>query len=152
MTDKINEFLQETELRNLTKRYGGRGIRAIGTKLGRRGAKAILGLMDVESATDHIVLSANREVVLPIVAETLQKIGVVKDSALFDAPTVTFAALLVPSILGVKGKPCLVFLTLKPLSEHSTHVLIEGYTKTWGQRHASNEVKRVRKEISARFS
>ena len=52
---------------------------------------------------------------------------------------------------------CLVFVTLKPTSENSTHVLLEGYVKTfgqgrpWGKNGGFNELTRVRDEISARF-
>jgi hypothetical protein len=116
------------------------------------GAKPILALLSVKLATDQILISANREVVLPMIAETLGKIGItLKDPALFDIPTATFTVLMGRSFLGVMGKPCLVFLTLKAVSENSTHVLIEGYAKDFGSNVTSAEVKRVRDEISARF-
>ena len=148
MTDKVNDFLVETEVRNSTE-----GLWGIGTKLGRGTAKAVLYLMSVQSATDQLLISANRENVLPIVAETLGKVGLLKDPALFDIPTATFAVLMGRSwpALGVKSKPCLVFVTLKAVSENSTHVLIEGYSRSWGLSVTSAELKRVRDEISARF-
>jgi hypothetical protein len=145
-TDKISDFLQETELQNIAKPYWG-----IGAKLARAGGKAVISLLSVKSATDQILISANREVVLPIIAETLGKVGLaLKDPAVFDIPTATFAVLMARSFLGQMGKPCLVFLTLKAVSEGSTHVLIEGHTKG-PAKGASYEIKRVRDEISARF-
>ena len=51
--------------------------------------------MSVQSATDQLLISANREIVLPIIAETLGKVGrALKDPALFDIPTATFAVLM----------------------------------------------------------
>ena len=147
MTKKINDFLQEQHLKNASE-----GSWGIGTTLLRAGSKAALATMSVHSATDQILISANREVVLPIIAETLGKICLtLKDPALFDIPTATFAVLMGRSLLGVKSPPCLVFITLKPVSENSTHILIEGYGKGYSAAVASAEVKRVRVEISARF-
>lgn len=147
MTDKINDFLTETELRNSSK-----GTWGIGTKLVRGTTKGVLSLMSVQSATDQLLISANREIVLPIIAETLGKVGrALKDPALFDIPTATFAVLMGRSLLGVESKPCLVFVTLKAVSENSTHVLMEGYARSWGLSITSAELKRVRNEISARF-
>jgi hypothetical protein len=46
---------------------------------------------------------------------------------------------------------CLVFVTIKAVSENSTNVLIEGYAKGFSARAADPEVKRVREGIGARF-
>jgi hypothetical protein len=114
--------------------------------------------MSVKSETDQILLSVNRELAMPIIAETLGKIGrALKDPALFDIPTATFAVLMGKPVLSW-SKPCLVFVTLKPVSENSTHILLEGYVKTWGEgrpwgtrKGGFHELTRVRNEISARF-
>jgi hypothetical protein len=74
-----------------------------------------------------------------------------KDPAVFDVPTATFAVLVVYSALGYAGAPCLVFVTLKALAENSTHVLLEGYARGWGNRLAADSAKRVREQIGARF-
>jgi hypothetical protein len=146
--DKINGFLTETELKNAAE-----GTWGLGTIAVRAGAKPVLSLISVKSATDQILISANREVVLPIIAEIFGKISLVlKDPALFDISTATFALLMGRrSFLGPMSKPCLVFATLKAVSENSTHVLIDGYAKDLYGKVASAEVKRVRNEISARF-
>jgi hypothetical protein len=47
------------------------------------------------------------------------------------------------------GAPYLVFVTLKAVSENSTHVLLEGYARGWGM--ATDGVKRVREQIGACF-
>ena len=149
MTDKINDFLQETALKDRTQ-----GTWGIGTILVRAGAKPVLSLLSVKSATDHILISANRDIALPIIAETLGKIGrALKDPALFDIPTATFAVLMGKAFLGSYeySQPCLVFVTLKAVSEHSTHVLLEGFAKAFSARVTDSEVKRAREEISARF-
>ena len=102
----------------------------------------------------RLLISASREAVLPIIAETLGKIGrALKDPALFDIPTATFAVLMGTAFLGTYkyGKSCLVFVTIRAVSEHSTHVLIEGYAKGFSAGVADSEVKRVREGISARF-
>jgi hypothetical protein len=149
MTDKISDFLKETELKKFSR---GWGVNSLGAMLMRTGAKPVIALLSVKSTTDQILISANREVVLPIIAETLGKIGLtLKDPALFDIPNATFAVLMARSFMGVMGKPCLVFLTLKAVSENSTHVLLEGYAKELGSVVTSAEIKRVRDEISARF-
>lgn len=157
MTDKINDFLQEQHLK-----IRSQGTWGIGTVLVRAGAKAALATMSVHSATDQFLISTNREVALPIIAETLGKtiaetLGTMmsptlKDPSLFDIPTATFAVLIERYLLGVKqGVLSLVFVTLKAVSEGSTHILIEGYQKGYFPRAASVEVKRVRDQISARF-
>lgn len=117
----------------------------------RAGAKPVLSLLSVKSATDQVLISTNRELVLPIAAETLGKIGLeLKDPALFDNPTATFAVLMGRSFLGRMGKLCLVFVTLKAVSESATHILLEGYVKGAAAL-AAAEVKRVRDELAARF-
>jgi hypothetical protein len=68
MTDKINGFLQETELKDHTQGYWG-----IGAMLARASAKPILSIQSVRSAQDQILISASREIVLPIIAETLAR-------------------------------------------------------------------------------
>jgi hypothetical protein len=65
MTDKINDFLKETELKNVSK---GWGVNSIGAMLMRAGAKPVIALVSVKSTTDQILISANREVVLGPVA------------------------------------------------------------------------------------
>src|SRR5262245_21052066 len=88
----INDFLQEEELQEICNSQGTWGL---GTVLARAGGKASLGLMSIKSETDQILLSANREVAMPIIAETPGKISrAVKDPALFDIPTATFAVLM----------------------------------------------------------
>jgi hypothetical protein len=59
MTDKINDFLRETELKKASK-----GTWGIGTMVTRASAKLVLSLMSVQSATDQILASAAHVVVL----------------------------------------------------------------------------------------
>lgn len=150
MTDKITKFLKEMELQNAS-----RGTWGIGTMAARAGAKAGLALIpiSVKSTQDHFMISANREVVLPTIAETLKKISLeFKDPALFDIPTATFAIFVGRPILGRMSTPCLVFITLRAVSENSTHGLIEGYAReAFINRTTSSWVKQVRNAICANF-
>jgi Mrp family chromosome partitioning ATPase len=59
MTDKINDFLRETELKKASK-----GTWGIGTMVTRASAKLVLSLMSVQPATDQILVSAAHVVVL----------------------------------------------------------------------------------------
>ena len=163
VNNKVNDFLQETELQQQCRAMGTWGL---GTAIARASAKAALKCMSVKTETDQILLSVSRETAMPIIADTLKKIGrMVKDPALFDIPTATFAVLMATAskwgqLWGGEplAKPCLVFVTLKSVSENSTHVLLEAYTKTFGQGQpwgtkngAFHELTRVRNEIGARF-
>jgi hypothetical protein len=53
MTDKIEAFLKETELKNVSK---GWGVNSLGAMLMRAGAKPIISLTSVKSATDQILI------------------------------------------------------------------------------------------------
>ena len=147
MTDKIDAFLRETALKDATKVTWG-----IGTMVAKACTNPVLSLLSVHSAQDQILISGSREIVLPIIAETLEKIGrALRDPALFDLPTATFAVLMGKAFLGQYGQSSLVFVTLKAVSESSTHVLIEGYAKGFSDGIANSGVKRVREGIGARF-
>jgi len=91
------------------------------------------------------MISVNCEVVLPIIAEILKKISLeFKDPVLFGIPTATFAIFVGPPILGRMSTPCLVFITLRVVSENSTHGLIEGYAReAFINRTTSSWVKQV---------
>jgi hypothetical protein len=164
VNDKIYNFLQETELQKQCRAMGTWGL---GSVIVRASGKLIDKCMPVKTETDQVVLSVNHEAAMPVIADTLKKIGrMVKDPALFDIPTASFAVLMATVSKVDKWlsgnetmvPSCLVFVTLKPLSENSTHVLLEGYTKTFGQGRpwgtkygAFHELTRVRDEISTRF-
>jgi hypothetical protein len=92
VNEKIDSFLQETQLQRQCKAMGTWGL---GTVIGRATGKAVLKCMSVKTETDQILLSVNHEVAMPVIADTLKKIGrMVKDPALFDIPTATFAVLM----------------------------------------------------------
>ena len=148
MTDKISDFLREIDLQNAS-----RGTWGVGTMLTRAGAKAAQAVMSIsiKSAEDQFIVSASNDVVIPIVVETLGKISLgLKDPALFDIPTATFAVFMGETMLG-RTTACLVFITLRAASENSTHVLIVGYAKEpFNNDIASSWVKKVRNAISAK--
>jgi hypothetical protein len=150
MTDKISNFLREVDLQNAS-----RGTWGVGSMLTRAGAKAAQALMSVsvKSASDQFIISASNELVIPIIAETLGKISLgLKDPSLFDIPTATFAIFMGQLVLGRMTTACLVFITLRAVSENSTHVLIEGYAKEpFKNNIASSWVKKVHNAISANF-
>ena|SRR5262245_6667266 len=92
VNEKISDFLQETQLQGQCKAMGTWGL---GSIMGRATGKAMLKCMSVKTETDQILLSVNHEIALPVIADTLKKIGrMVKDPALFDVPTATFAVLM----------------------------------------------------------
>src|SRR5262245_29238357 len=129
VNEKISDFLQETQLQRQCKAMGTWGL---GSIVGRATGKAMLKCMSVKTETDQILLSVNHEIALLVIADTLKKIGrMVKDPALFDVPTATFAVLMATvskferwfngaDETAVPG--CLVFVTLKPTSENSRDV------------------------------
>ena len=96
------------------------------------------------------MLSASNDVVLPIIAKTLEEISLsFKDPALFDTPTASFAVFMGQQILG-RTSGGLVFITLRAVSENSTHVLITGYAKEPFKNHmAVGLVKKARDAITA---
>jgi hypothetical protein len=151
MADKISAFLREIDLQNAS--IGTWGIGTMLTRAGAKAAKALLPI-SVKSAEDQFIISANLDFSLPIVAATLKKTGFgLKDPALFDIPTATFAVLMQRRMMGRLYAPCLVFITLRALSENSTHALIEGYAKEpFKNRIATDWVKQVRNAITADFS
>ena len=107
MTDRISAFLREIDLQNASK-----GTWGVGTMLTRAGAKAAQALMSisVKSAKDQFIISASKELVTPIITETLGKISLgFKDPALFDIPTATFAVFMGQQILGRMTTAGLVF-------------------------------------------
>src|SRR2546423_1479681 len=92
VSDKIGAFLQETELQQHCRAMGTWGL---GTVIARASAKSVLMCMSVKTETDQILLSVNRETAMPVIADTLKKIGrMVKDPASFDVPTATFVVLM----------------------------------------------------------
>ena len=147
MTDKISDFLREIDLQNASRNTWG-----LGTMLKRAGAKAAQELMSIsiKSAEDQFILSASNDVVLPIIAKTLEEISIgFKDPALFDMPTASFAVFMGQQILG-RTSSGLVFITLRAVSENSTHVLITGYTKEpFKNNMAVGWVKKARDAITA---
>lgn len=148
MADKITDFLNDISLQNSS-----RGTWGIGTVIARAGAKAAQAIMriTVKSAEDQFLISANRDVVLPIIGKTLAKMSYgLKDPALFDVPTATFCVYLAQQVLGRMYAAFLVFITLRPVSEKSTHVLIKGHAiEPFRNKIAAGWVKKVHDEISA---
>ena len=150
MTDKISDFLREIDLQNASK-----GTWGVGRILTRSGAKAAQALMSVsvKSAEDQFIIPASNELVIPIIAETLGKIGLgLKDPALFDIPTATFAVFMGQQILGRMTGACLVFITLRAVSDNSTHLLIEGYAKELFKNNmASSWVRKCAMQLARTF-
>jgi len=109
--------------------------------------------ISTKSAEDQFIIAANHESILPIIAETLRKISFgLKDPSLFDVPTATFAAFMGQQVLGRMTTACLVFITLRAVSENSTHVLITAYTKEpFKNNVASSWLKKVHNAISMNF-
>ena len=148
MTEKIKNYLREIDLQNASK-----GTWGVGSKLTRAGAKAAQSLMSVsiKLAEDQFITATSNEVVIPITADTLSKISLgLKDPALFDIPTATIAALMGQLLLGGKYGACLVFVTVRALSENSTHIHIQGYSKEpFKNTNSLRWVTQVRNAISA---
>ncbi|MGJ5179657.1 hypothetical protein ACQR16_16370 [Bradyrhizobium oligotrophicum] len=157
--NKIDSFLKEVAEENAMKRFS-----AIGAMFARPGHKAAAFLLSnfvrLETATDQILVSAGRDLALSIISEVFNSENknaltkesyTLKDPAVFDIPTATFAVLVVHSALGYAGGSYLVFVTLKAVSETSTHVLLEGYARGLGNKLAAYVVKRTREQISACF-
>ena len=121
VNEKINDFLQETQLQRQCKAMGTWGL---GSVVARATSKAALKCMSVKTETDQVLLSVNHEIAMPVIADTLKKIGrMVKDPALFDVPTATFAVLMatvskLDQWLNANNETtapsCLVFVALKP--------------------------------------
>jgi len=146
MTDKINEFLRETELENLNADTWG-----IRTFIKRAGAKPVMLLMSLKSATDQFVVPRTCDSIIPEIADTIGKISVaVKDPAIFDVPNASLAALMCHAFFGRMGKPCLVLVSVRAASNASTHVILEGYSI--GVRNIARAyVKDIRCAIESRF-
>ena len=157
VNEKINSFLQETDLQAACRTMGTWGL---GSVVVRATTKVVHKCTSVKVETDQIMLPVNREAAMSVIADTLKKIArSVKDPALFDFPTATFAVeMYTLSKLekwggegwGARHSPCLVFVTLRSVAENSTHVLLEGYSLGYNGS-TVREVTHVRSEISARF-
>jgi hypothetical protein len=150
MADKITEYLREVSLQNSAS-----GTWGVGTVIARAGAKAAQSLMAIsaKSAQDQFLVSENCEIALPKTLEALKRVGYgLKDPALFDVPTATFCVYMALQALGRMNAPGLVFVTLRAVSEKSTHVLAEGYAiEPFSNKCATHWVITVRNAISANF-
>jgi hypothetical protein len=123
MNDKIRAYLRERALQNATNRTWG-----IGTLIGRAAVSPILSLQSVNTIEDQFVISKNCDAILPIISETLRVMSnEIKDPSVFDFPTASFCVILYYLILGRIGKPNLIFVTARPLSDASTNILLNGY-------------------------
>ena len=143
----ITRFLRETSLENASERTWG-----IGTVLVKAGARAGMALTSLNEANDQLLVSASENAVLPVLAEVLKKLArALKDPVEFGAPHATFCVLTGQRALGRWSHPSLVFVYVKPLTEGSTHVLLEGYSNDYGGMAARSEVKRILKELGLRF-
>ena len=148
--DKIDDFLRELELQNSARRTWG-----IGTVISRssaKGAQALLGVK-VRSEEDHLLIPENSEIVVQKAADAISRIcNGLKDPALFDFPTATFCVYLVTQMLGSASGHALVFVTVKPLSEKSTHVIIVAFARqAFTSTIAAGRVKEVRNAIKEKF-
>ena len=151
MSDKIADFFRDVALENASSRTWG-----IGSVIARGGAKAALAAMPitVKTAEDQFLISENCETALPKTLEALKNISYgLKDPALFDVPTATFCVYMAFQAFGRMNAPCIVFVTMRPASEGSTHLLLEGHAKEpFNNKVAKGYVKKVREAISARFT
>jgi hypothetical protein len=123
MNDKIRAYLKERALQNATNRTWG-----IGSLITRASVSPILSMQSVNIVEDQFVVSANCDAILPVIAETIRMMSnEIKDPSGFDIPTASFCSILYYVVLGQVGKPNLIFVTARPLSDASTSIIMNGY-------------------------
>ena len=144
----IRKFLREVSLENAT--WGTNRLGAIAAKAG---ARVGMSLASFNEENDQLLVSAPNDEVLPILAGVLKKFArALKDPVEFGAPHATFCMLTgQKSVFGQWGHPSLVFAYVKPLTDATTHILLEAYSNDYGGTVAKMEIKRLLKELALRF-
>jgi len=123
MNDKIRTYLRERALQNATNRTWG-----IGSLITRASVSPILSLQSVNTVEDQFVITKNCDSILPTISDSIRVMSnEIKDPSVFDMPTASFCAILYYVVLGQIGKPNIIFVTARPLSDISTGIIINGY-------------------------
>lgn len=144
--EEIASFLTAQILKS---RVRARGAWGIGKPLAKAGPKLVLATMNLQRVSDQLTIEKSREIVIRDIADILSHEAFeLLDPLKFSANTVTICALIGVSALYVGDMLCLVFITIRALSEQSSQVLFEAYTKSWGTAFATNQIKLLIRKIT----
>ncbi len=144
----IAGFLTEQKVKGATRRTWG-----VGTVIAKATSRAVQATMSSLRMSDQIITSKNREVAIRLVGEVLSSNALeIMDPSRFSAETTTFCALLGQRLPYGADQVCLVFITIRALSDETSQILLEAYGKGWLQAQVSNDMKRLKRAITDRLA
>ena len=148
----MDEHLLEQYLVNQRVKDQSRGTWLLGSAITKAVVKGVQGTQSLSRVADQALISKPRDQVIQELGAVLQSSArEMLDPERFSATQATFCALLGLVILNMPSQPCVVFVTIRSLSDNSTQVLFEGYAKGWGEAGVRGEINRLRKNIAKKL-
>jgi hypothetical protein len=146
--EAVAKFLTEQKLKSATRRTWG-----IGSVLVKASTRPVLATMSPQRVTDQIIVSKSRAIVIKEIGEILPSNSLeIMDPSRFSADTATFCALTGQRLPFGTDQLCLVFITVRALSDESSQILLEAFEKGWFQTPINNRIKRLRSAITDRLT